>query len=79
MSNKYLFTSERLGFRNWVTADIAIMAEINADAAVMEFFPGIQSQRQTEAFVDRMQKSLPGQRLFDLFCRPDTLGKWGIL
>lgn len=56
-SNKqYLFRSARLGFRNWEGEDIEIMAELNADAKVMEFFPSTQSREQTAAFVERMQK-----------------------
>ena len=54
----YLFKSERLGFRNWSVADIVPMAEINADADVMEFFPGVQNMQQTEAFAKRMQKQM---------------------
>lgn len=54
--SRYLFTSERLGFREWGYADIHAMAEINADSAVMEFFPAVQNLEQTEAFVTRMQQ-----------------------
>ncbi len=53
---EYLFSSERLGFRNWKTEDAAIMAEINADKEVMEFFPAIQTKDQTLLFIERMQK-----------------------
>lgn len=52
----YLFTSDRLGFRNWTSADIEKMAEINANPQVMEFFPKIQTYTQTSAFVERMQQ-----------------------
>ena len=54
----YLFTSERLGFRAWNTSDIPLMAAINADPAVMEFFPAIQSLQQTEAFIERVHQSI---------------------
>ncbi|MDR6193468.1 GNAT family N-acetyltransferase [Siphonobacter sp. SORGH_AS_0500] len=53
---KYLFTSERLGFRNWELADIDKMHEINSDEKVMEFFPGIPTKEQTTEFVGRMKK-----------------------
>ena len=53
---EYLFTSERLGFRNWQEADIPMLAEVNADPVVMEFFPSIQDYQQTVDFVRRMQK-----------------------
>lgn len=55
MSN-YLFTSHRLGFRNWKESDLHPMAEINADQEVMEFFPGTQSEQETLNFIKRMQK-----------------------
>lgn len=53
--NKYIFFSERLGFRNWVDEDLPIMAQINADPRVMEFFPEVQTLEQTAAFINRMQ------------------------
>jgi RimJ/RimL family protein N-acetyltransferase len=51
---EYIFRSERLGFRNWMQSDIALMAEINADPQAMTFFPSIQSFDQTQDFVERM-------------------------
>lgn len=56
MSAPYLFTSERLGFRNWIADDIPAMAALNADPDVMEFFPSTQTMEQTVGFVERMQK-----------------------
>lgn len=53
---KYIFTSERLGFRTWDLTDLEAMSAINADEKVMEFFPGINSKEQTLAFIERMQK-----------------------
>jgi len=53
---KYIFTSERLGFRNWNLTDIDKMYEINSDEKVMEFFPSIQPKEQTTEFVERMKK-----------------------
>ena len=54
-TNKYLFTSDRLGFRNWDITDIDKMHEINSDNAVMEYFPSILTIEQTAAFIDRMK------------------------
>lgn len=51
----YVFTSERLGFRNWQDTDIEPMAAINADPEVMRYFPALQDQDQTKAFIGRMQ------------------------
>ncbi len=51
MNSKYLFKSERLGFRNWIDSDIDIMAEINSDADVMEYFSYSQTRQQTIDFI----------------------------
>ena len=53
---KYIFTSDRLGFRNWDLTDIDKMHEINSDEKVMEFFPTIPTAEQTTEFVERMKK-----------------------
>lgn len=54
--NKYLFTSERLGFRAWSSEDLSVFAKINADEAVMSFFPSPLSENQTLDFIERMQQ-----------------------
>lgn len=54
--SSYLFTSARLGFRNWNETDIVPMAAINADPLVMEFFPAVKTYEETAAFVLRMQQ-----------------------
>ncbi len=55
MSN-YIFTSERLGFRNWTFNDADPLAEINNDDDVMEFFPFKPSKKDTQDFIYRMQE-----------------------
>src|SRR5688572_24415738 len=52
---KYIFTSDRLGFRNWELTDIDEMYKINSDKKVMEFFPGVSTREQTIEFVERMK------------------------
>ena len=56
INNKYIFKSERLGFRDWLETDIELMAEINSDPAVMEFFPEIPDKSQTLNFIENMRK-----------------------
>lgn len=56
LESSYLFTSERLGFRNWQEADIKPMSAINADPSVMEFFPAVKTYEETADFVLRMQQ-----------------------
>lgn len=57
-TKNYLFTSERLGFRNWIDTDIPQMADINSNPNVMEFFPSLQTTEQTQRFIKRMQSQL---------------------
>ncbi|WP_224999990.1 GNAT family N-acetyltransferase [Cesiribacter sp. SM1] len=52
----YLFTSQRLGFRNWRQADLQPMAALNADPEVMAYFPGTASEEETYRFIERMQQ-----------------------
>lgn len=54
--SRYIFRSARLGFRNWEQADLKPMTEINADEEVMEFFPAKPSEKDTLAFITRMQQ-----------------------
>lgn len=54
-NKQYLFTSARLGFRNWKSDDLEIMSELNNDAEVMKFFPSTQNREQTASFIERMQ------------------------
>lgn len=55
-TKKYIFQSDRLGFRNWILDDIDKMHAINSDDKVMEFFPSIPTKEQTAEFIERMQK-----------------------
>ncbi|MFC5044736.1 GNAT family N-acetyltransferase [Aquimarina hainanensis] len=57
MTHSYIFTSKRLGFRNWRSEDIEILAAINQDDAVMEFFPYKPTRKESEDFMLRMQQS----------------------
>ncbi|MBQ4821129.1 GNAT family N-acetyltransferase [Aquimarina sp. MMG016] len=52
----YLFTSQRLGFRNWSLDDLDTFSEMNNDDDVMEFFPFKPSKKDTKALILRMQK-----------------------
>lgn len=55
-NKKYIFTSDRLGFRNWDLADIDKLYKINTDRKVMEFFPDVSTKEQTTEFVHRMKR-----------------------
>ncbi len=55
MEKAYLFTSERLGFRDWTPGDLDAFAEINADPEVMQHFPKRLDKNETEQFIQRLQ------------------------
>jgi RimJ/RimL family protein N-acetyltransferase len=52
---KYVFKSDRLGFRNWIDSDVELMYPISSDKEVMEFFPSVQTHDYVADFVKRMQ------------------------
>ncbi len=54
--SSYLFTSKRLGFRNWNSNDIEPLFQINNDDDVMQFFPYKPSKQETRDFIYRMQE-----------------------
>lgn len=55
MEANYLFTSERLGFRNWTEADLDMLVQLNADSAVMEHFPKPLSRQESVDMLRRLQ------------------------
>lgn len=53
--NEYLFTSERLGFRRWNNEDLEVLAQLNADEAVMEYFPKTLNQKEAKELLEGLQ------------------------
>ena len=51
----YIFTSDRIGFREWKDEDIESMSSLNADPDVMRYFPGTQTEEATLALIERMR------------------------
>lgn len=51
----YLFTSARLGFRDWLDSDILPFSQMNADPEVMAFFPNVRTQEESIAFITQMR------------------------
>ena len=52
----YLFTSERLGFRNWQDSDLDMFSAMNADADVMEFFPETLTHESSQNLMQRLSQ-----------------------
>lgn len=65
-ASNYIFTSERLGFRNWTESDLDLMQEVSSDPEVMEFFPKTATREQTKEFIDRM-KSMCDEKGYSYF------------
>ena len=49
--SSYLFTSPRLGFRRWQTADLDAFTAINSDLEVMRFFERVRLTRRRVVLV----------------------------
>jgi RimJ/RimL family protein N-acetyltransferase len=56
LSATYIFTSARLGFRNWSLNDLPEFAEMNADSEVMQYFPKKLTTAESAEFIERLQK-----------------------
>jgi len=52
---KYLFTSARLGFRQWEDTDLPFFSEMGRDPEVMRFFPSTLSEEESAALVTRIK------------------------
>lgn len=50
----YLFTSQRLGFRNWEGDDLLPYSKMCADPEVMKYFPGTLNEDECQAFINNM-------------------------
>ena len=55
MARPITITTPRLTLRQWQAADRPMFAAMNADPKVMEFFPSLLSQEQSNALVDRIE------------------------
>ena len=53
--DKYLFKSERLGFRKWSNEDLEEFAKLNSDKEVMEHFPKILSRKEVQDLIDALK------------------------
>ena len=55
-SRSVILTTERLVLRRWRTADRQPFAALNADARVMEYFPRLLSQQESDALANRIDE-----------------------
>lgn len=56
-AKRYLFQTQRIGFRNWLDADLDPFAAMNQDPAVMEFFPKTLTREESASMIQRLQKT----------------------
>jgi len=52
--SRYLFTSERLGFRNWKMTDEKSLLEMNSDPDVMKHFPSVLNDEESLDLLNRL-------------------------
>jgi RimJ/RimL family protein N-acetyltransferase len=55
VNKSYIFTSARLGFRNWNDDDLDAFAALNADSDVMEHFPKVLTRDESTEFMQRLR------------------------
>jgi RimJ/RimL family protein N-acetyltransferase len=67
-------TTERLLLRQWKDADVPVFAKINADPEVMEFFPGVLSEDESDdmAQIIRVKISINGWGFWAVERRDDN-------
>ena len=54
--SKYLFKSERLGFREWKNEDLEEFSKLNSDETVMEHFPATLSKKEVAKFIEQLKQ-----------------------
>ena len=82
MNNRYIFCSERLGFRSWEASDLKELNEMNQDVEVMRYFPKIPSADANRKFILRMQEQYKSDRfcyfVIELLETQDWIGFTGL-
>jgi RimJ/RimL family protein N-acetyltransferase len=58
MANRIQLHTERLLLRHWTDADLAPFAALNADPAVMEFFPEALDRTQSDALAAEIRRRM---------------------
>jgi RimJ/RimL family protein N-acetyltransferase len=66
----------RLKLRSWRDADRAPFAALNADPAVMEYFPALQSREASDASIDLWQGQLESQGWSNWACELAESGEF---
>lgn len=56
MYKEYEFESDRLGFRLWKDDDSRIFSRMNADSKVMQYFPSILNEKESDQFIERIME-----------------------
>ena len=54
LNKKYIFKSERLGFRDWLKSDLKELEMMNSDVEVMEHFPKTLTKKENEQFFKKL-------------------------
>lgn len=56
MGKKYIFKSERLGFRDWIKSDLKELTMMNSDAEVMEHFPKTLTEKENKELFEKLKQ-----------------------
>lgn len=55
MTKEYIFTSKRLGFRNWRETDVKDFQSMNSDSEVMAYFPNTLTGKESTELVQKLK------------------------
>lgn len=58
MKAKYVFETERLGFRRWQAFDRHAFGSLNADDSVMKYFPNVLTKEASDLLIERYEKHI---------------------
>lgn len=82
MNDQYFFTSERLGFRNFMDSDLIPFHKMNSDPEVMKYFPSVLVKEQTRSLMDRINDHITehgfGFFAIDLLSEKNFIGFIGL-
>lgn len=83
MKDAYIFTTKRLGIRNWTEEDIPTFSQMGKDKEVMKYFPKTLSEKNSVDFILRMQKQFEEKKYaylaVDILEKKEFIGMIGIM
>jgi RimJ/RimL family protein N-acetyltransferase len=64
-----MIETHRLSLRPWRKSNLPVFAEQNADPVVMQFLNGVLTRDESDAYVERAEKTFSGDGVLQVGCR----------